>query len=104
MKEVISLTMVAGQAAENHGDEWGLTWHLQGGIHKSIQTWTHSQKFLATAEALKISTHATSLKTSPTELLVLGLTESQWELRQPHDQNFPMEEKPLQNKYQHQKK
>ena len=22
MKEVISLTMVAGQAAENHGDEW----------------------------------------------------------------------------------
>ena len=30
---------------------------------------------------------------------VLSLMERQWELRQPHDQNFPMEGKPLYNKY-----
>ena len=30
---------------------------------------------------------------------VMSLTESQWKLRQIHDQNFPMEAKPLQNKY-----
>ena len=29
---------------------------------------------------------------------VLSLTESQWKLRQQHDQNFPMEPKPLKNK------
>ena len=34
----------------------------------------------------------------------LSLLESQWKLIQQHDQNFPMEEKPLQIKYQHQKK
>ena len=26
---------------------------------------------------------------------VLSLAESQWKLRQPHDQNFPMEQNPL---------
>ena len=26
---------------------------------------------------------------------IMNLTESQWKLRQQHDQNFPMEEKPL---------
>ena len=36
--------------------------------------------------------------------LVFNLRESQWKLRQQHDQNFPMEGKPLQNKYQYQKK
>ena len=36
--------------------------------------------------------------------LVVNLMESQWKLRQQHDQNFPMEEKPLQNKYWRQKK
>ena len=30
---------------------------------------------------------------------ILSLTESQWELRQQHDQNFPLEGKPLKNKY-----
>ena len=34
---------------------------------------------------------------------VLGFTEIQWKLRQKHDQNFPREGKPLQNKYQRQK-
>ena len=35
--------------------------------------------------------------------LVLSLMESQWKLRRQHDQNFPMEGNPLQNKFQHQK-
>ena len=35
---------------------------------------------------------------------VLSLLESQWKLRQQHDQNFPMEGKPLLNKYQHRTK
>ena len=30
---------------------------------------------------------------------IVNLMESQWKLRQQHDQNFPMEGKPLQNKY-----
>ena len=58
--------MAAAQAAENHGDEWGLTWYLRWGIYTSIPTWTHSQNSLAAAEALslKISSHGTSLKWS----------------------------------------
>ena len=53
-------TMVAAQAAENHGDEWGLTWYLQwneGYIHQF-------QTELAAAEApsLKASSYGTSLK------------------------------------------
>ena len=35
---------------------------------------------------------------------ILRLLESQWKQRQQHGQNFPMKGKPLQNKYQHQKK
>ena len=56
----------AAQAAENHGDEWGLTWYFLWGIYTSIPTWTHSQNSLAAAEApsLKISSHGTSLKWS----------------------------------------
>ena len=30
---------------------------------------------------------------------VLSLLESQWKLRQQHDQNFPVEGKPIKNKY-----
>ena len=30
---------------------------------------------------------------------VMSMMESQWKLRQQHDQNFPMERKPLWNKY-----
>ena len=56
-------TMAAVQPAENHGDEWGLTWYLRWGIYTSIPTWTHSQNSLAAAEALslKISSHGTFL-------------------------------------------
>ena len=31
-------TMAAAQAAENHGNEWGLTWSLWLGIYTSIPT------------------------------------------------------------------
>ena len=57
-------TMTAAQAAENDGDDWGLTWYLWWDIHKSTPTWTHSQNSLAAAEglSLKISSHGTSLK------------------------------------------
>ena len=36
--------------------------------------------------------------------IVLSLLKSQWKIRQQHDQNFPMEGNPVQNKYQCQKK
>ena len=51
--------MAAAQAAESHGDEWGLTWYFLCGIYTSIPTWTDSQNSLAAAEApsLKICSH-----------------------------------------------
>ena len=48
-------TMAAAQAAENHGNEWGLTWYLQWEIYRSIPTWTHSQNSLAAAEARSLN-------------------------------------------------
>ena len=42
--------MAAVQAAENHGDEWGLTWYFSWGIYTSVPTWTHLQNSLAAAE------------------------------------------------------
>ena len=58
--------MTAAQAAENYGDEWGLTWYLQRGIYTPIPTWTHSQNSLAAAEvpSLKVSSYGTFLKWS----------------------------------------
>ena len=59
-------TMAAAQAAENHGDEWGLTLYLRWGIYTSIRTWIHSQKSQVAAKALslKMPSHGTSLKWS----------------------------------------
>ena len=56
-------TMAAAQAAENHGDERGLTRYLRLGVYASIPTWSHSQNALVAAEALSlnISSHGTSL-------------------------------------------
>ena len=56
--------MATAKAAENHGDEWGLTWYLRWGIYTSIPTWTQSQNSLVAAEiqSLKISSHVTSCK------------------------------------------
>ena len=42
--------MAAVQAAETHGDEWGLTPYFLWGIYTWIPTWTHSQNWLAAAE------------------------------------------------------
>ena len=39
-----------------------------------------------------------------TRYSVLSLLESKWKLRQPHDQSFQLQGKPLQNKYWRQKK
>ena len=57
-------TMAGAEAAENHGDEQGLTCYFLWGMYTSIPTWTHSQNSLAAAQApsLKISFHGTSLK------------------------------------------
>ena len=46
----------AAQAAENHGDGWG--------IYTPIAAWNHSQNLLAAAEALslKIPSHGTNHK------------------------------------------
>ena len=59
-------TMETAQAAENHGDRWGLTWCLRWGIYTSIATWTHSHNSLAAAKALslRIYSHGLSLKLS----------------------------------------
>ena len=43
--------MTAVQAAENHGDELGLTWYLRWGMYASISTWTHLLSSLVAAEA-----------------------------------------------------
>ena len=106
-------TMAAAQAAENHGDEWGLTWYLQWGIYTSIPTWTHSQNSLAAAEALswKMSSHGTSFKSqrpshpnqdeNSHKLFnemghpILTLMERKWKLTQQNDQNFSLKGKPL---------
>ena len=104
--------MAAAQAAENHGDEWSLTWYFLWEIYTSISTWTHSQNSPPAAEvpSLKKSNsndhedhpnqHENSHKLfDETGRLVVNLMESQWKLRQQHDQNFWMEGKPLCNKY-----
>ena len=63
-KKWLPWNMATAQAAENYGDERGLTWYLRWGIYTSIPTWTNSQNLLAAAEglSLKISSHGTSLK------------------------------------------
>ena len=101
--------MLGAEAAENHGDEWGLTWYLGWGIYTSIPTWAHSQNYLAAAEALSlkifininiclyIHKHKHSHKLcDEMEHPVLSLMESQWKLRHRHDQDFPMDRKPEQ--------
>ena len=32
--------LASAQLAENHGDEWGLTWYLWRGMYTSIPVWT----------------------------------------------------------------
>ena len=59
-------TMAAAQAAENCGDEWGLTWYSQWGIYTSILTQTDSQNSLAAVEALSLN----SPQNSPWQLAI----------------------------------
>ena len=65
-KKCFLWTMATAQSAENHGDEWGLTWYIWWEIYTSIPVWNYSPNSLAAAEALslKIFSHATSLKSS----------------------------------------
>ena len=44
-------TIAAAYAAENHGDECGLTRYLPWRIYTSVSNWTHSQNSLAAPEA-----------------------------------------------------
>ena len=100
-------TVAAAQPAENHGDQWGLTWYLQWRICTSIPTWNH------TPNSLEQQKHWVQ-KYPPTEHMsndhkdhpnqhknshklcdemdhpIMSLMESQRKLRQQHDQSFPM--------------
>ena len=60
-------TIAAAQAAENHGDEWDLTWYFRWGVYTSIPTWTHSQNSLAAAEALSLNIWSQRLSQSARE-------------------------------------
>ena len=68
----------------------------------------HSQNSITAAETNDPedhpNQHKNSLKISDELSIVLSFLESRWKLRQQHNQNFPTERKPLQNKYWHQKK
>ena len=119
-------TVAAAQAADKQlktmeiSKVWPDTYN-EGYIYTSISTWNHSQKSLAAAVTLsvKVSSKGTSLKwpqrlpqsvqyshklCDETGHPILSLLESQWKLRQQHDQNSPMERKSLRNKYLNQKK
>ena len=50
-KKWFQWTRAAAAAAENHGNQWGLTWYFGWGIIL-IPAWTLSQNWLAAAEAL----------------------------------------------------
>ena len=41
-------TMATAQAAENHGDEWGLTWYFRWGIYTSVPTWSFTRYVIST--------------------------------------------------------
>ena len=84
-------TMAAAQAFLDHGDEWGLTKYLRRGIYASISTWTHPQNSNQHENIHKLC--------DETGHPVLSFLETQWKLKQQHDQNFPKEGKPLYSKY-----
>ena len=110
-KKWLLWTMAAAQAAENHGDEWVLTWYFLWGIYTSTPIWTHSQKLNSSSRSSRfkdilpgnISQMITKTIPISTRIVIsyamkwgiscceLG---SQRKLRQ-HDQNLPMEGKPL---------
>ena len=88
--------MAATQGAENHGDEWGLTWYFLWGIYTSIPTWTQNSLKTAEAPSLNISSHgnlSNDHKERPSQhknsqklcnkmgYPFVNLMESQWKLR-----------------------
>ena len=102
LKKWFLWTMVAAQAAKNHGDEWDLTWYFQRGIYTSIPTWTHSQNSLEVAETefkdiLPRKWSRNDHKHCPNQHEnshkqcnerghpVVNMMESQWKLIQQHD-------------------
>ena len=56
--------MAAAQAAENHGDEWDVTWYFLWGIYTSIPAWTQNSLKAAEAASLNISFHGPFVKWS----------------------------------------
>ena len=101
-------TVAAGQAAGNHGAEWGLTWYFWWGIYTSIPTWTYSQNSRQQQkhwveryppmehlsndhEDRPIQRDYSHKQYNETE----NMMESQWKLRLQHNQNIPMEWKPF---------
>ena len=92
--------MVAAQAAENHRDEWGLTWYLRWGIYKSnnfnlnlITKFMSNSRTSGFKDILPGSISQMIMKSVPISMriaklynemrhLVLSLLQSQWKLRQ----------------------
>ena len=81
-KKCFLWTMATAEATENHRDDCHLTLYSLRGIYTSIPTSTHSQNWLAAAEALslKISSRGTSLKWSqrPSQSAWEKLQAMQW--------------------------
>ena len=70
-------TMVAAQAAENHGDQWFLTWCLRWGWYTSVPTWTNSQNSLAATEALSLKIFSRVLA-RPYLMTLCIISQSMW--------------------------
>ena len=53
--------MAAAQAAENHEDEWGLTWYFLWGIYTSITPTNHYKRCEITNTKSKLRSEKTNL-------------------------------------------
>ena len=109
-------TMVAAQATENHGNEWGLIWYWFNSKLNPLSKFTSSSRSTEFKDILPRNISQMITKTVPISKwivisyetnesneighLIGNMIESQWKLRQQHD-HFPMEGK---NKYYRQKK
>ena len=100
--------MAAAQAAENPGDEWGLTWYILIGKYTSIPTWPHPQNPPTATEALNLKNppmehplndhkdHPNQHESSHKQCDEIGhLVVKMMERWSEFDLNFPMVGKPL---------